>query len=611
MTTQDSMVAQQTSNTAGLFRPKGIIAFMVLILLLAGGVLLSTGSLLKSTIEHVGSWYWGAQIDVEAVEVQWHPFQLQINRLQATDPQQPTNNLLVVAQAAVSLDLWQLLLGRVLVDELLVDNIQLHVKRDQPGWVAAVDDPQAVQLVDPAELMLDVTDTMRLALPDIDELMTSSDLETIKASASLREVYQGEQTKLLDLRQQLPDQARLHEYQVALKNITQVKITNPAQLAALKQQLTLLKERVTEDKQRLVSVKQQLAVSKQKIMTAIEALRHAPQQDITRLKARYAFDELGAKNYVQLLFGDQTAEYYQSLQTYYQRFEPMLIKLLAQAQSSDVGSDQPQTSGYYVHFEQQNPLPNWLVKTASISFTLDAGHVQLIIKELTAQHWLRNQPTEWLVKSDALFGSANLELNGQLSVAEQGNIQSEAKWLVEALAVSDWPVKFRNQSIIRLERGEWKIQGQLVQQQKRLISDHHLMLSNAQWISETDEQIAKLLVASLNAMPELPIQLEVMIDEQGQQVVWQSEANAGIYAGLRESLSAKLAQFTQVLENRLEQKVVDQLSLTEQQGDVLRQMDGDLSGVEQQLNQLLSAQLENQLQDRLKDKIKEKLGELF
>lgn len=159
-------------------RFSGLISFFAVMLMVVVLLYVFAEPLVKSSIEKTGGTLLGAEVNVASVAIQYSPLVLTINKLEATDPEQPSHNMFSVKQAKAGIDLWQYLLGKTIIEQLDVTQLELMTKRSRVGDVYRQHQNDEQQpLVDKTLLP-----AMDLQLPDTKSILDDSNLLTVKAA---------------------------------------------------------------------------------------------------------------------------------------------------------------------------------------------------------------------------------------------------------------------------------------------------------------------------------------------------------------------------------------------------------------------------------------------
>ena len=95
-------------------RWQGLVAFVVLLGFVVGGLYFFAESLTKKAIIKSVEATFGAEVNISEVLLGYSPLKLTVVDLQVTDSEKPEQNLFSFKQAAASVDVWQYLFGKVI-----------------------------------------------------------------------------------------------------------------------------------------------------------------------------------------------------------------------------------------------------------------------------------------------------------------------------------------------------------------------------------------------------------------------------------------------------------------------------------------------------------------
>jgi uncharacterized protein (TIGR03546 family) len=154
-----------------LIRIPGVIVAVLLVLGFGAGIYFAGGDQLKGYAESALTAANGAQVDIATFDFQPGAGRVMATGLAITDPKQPAQNRLVVADLGADASLWSLLRGEIVMDELRLGGIARNQPRETPGVVlerdaetAAADEPQKKSALpfDPSRFNLPAEDIARL-----------------------------------------------------------------------------------------------------------------------------------------------------------------------------------------------------------------------------------------------------------------------------------------------------------------------------------------------------------------------------------------------------------------------------------------------------------------
>jgi uncharacterized protein (TIGR03546 family) len=103
-----------------------------------------------------------AEVDLRALDLELLAGSLAAEDLAATDPQQPTQNRIVVEKLVADVSLWSLSLGRLVMDKVELSGVAFDQPREQAGEVAAPLQLPAPPTFEPGKLKVPQSDTAKL-----------------------------------------------------------------------------------------------------------------------------------------------------------------------------------------------------------------------------------------------------------------------------------------------------------------------------------------------------------------------------------------------------------------------------------------------------------------
>ncbi|MHC4172436.1 MAG: DUF2062 domain-containing protein [Planctomycetota bacterium] len=99
----------------------------------------------------------GAEVNLETLKLSALTGHASASGIQITDAENPQNNQVAVDKIAADASVYNLLLGRVVVDQVLVSNVQFNQRRQTPGRVAEIPAEQP-GIFDPCDFKVTVSD---------------------------------------------------------------------------------------------------------------------------------------------------------------------------------------------------------------------------------------------------------------------------------------------------------------------------------------------------------------------------------------------------------------------------------------------------------------------
>ena len=163
------LIGKRTKDAKSLFTAKtkyirkAGVALAVLLLAVSA---IATTIIKDSTIKDYASGAMtranGAEVSLDDLDLSALTGAVSVSGIGVTDPENPNNNQLTIDKVAADASLYNLLLGRVVMDQVNVSNVKFNQKRSAPGSVDETTAKQGPVVFDPCNFKVDPTDLTKL-----------------------------------------------------------------------------------------------------------------------------------------------------------------------------------------------------------------------------------------------------------------------------------------------------------------------------------------------------------------------------------------------------------------------------------------------------------------
>jgi uncharacterized protein (TIGR03545 family) len=599
-------------------RISGLISFFAVMLLVVVLLYLFAETLVKSTIEQVGGTMLGAEVNVASVDLEYSPLVLTINNLEVTDAEQPSHNLFSVKQSKAGIDLWQFLLGKTIIEQLDVVKLELMTKRSHVGEVYSQNQTDEQQPSTDESLL----PAMDLQLPDIKSILDDSNLLTVKAAEQLQTSYDEEKLKLNALKDKLPSIAKLAAYKIKIKNIGKMKVKNLDDFNKVKAEFDSVKKEFNADQDIIKVAKKQFLESKKRLVKQISTLKNAPKQDWQAIESKYQLDNVNTEDFAHILFGEKARGYYQKAEKLYQHIAPFLNSDTKVNEDTQANLS---AQGRFIHFDENSPLPEFLVKNAKLSMVLPQGNFEITAIELTHQHWYRNNPSTVHLSSTNLTNGGDVSMDSQFERAKNGDLSGEGQWLIKQLTLQNMALTDVKSLALTLVEGNLSGSGNFTVNQDNketnsiestsIEGKSHFVLTNASYQGKADSKFADILLDTFQSLDELTLDVNVVGAVEQPKLSISSSLDKALKGAFKKQIANKLTEFKTQVNSGLNEKLAQSLQLNNQENAEFVNFETLLGDTDNALEQLknsdVAKQQKKKLEDRAKDKLKDKLSELF
>nr|WP_297349585.1 TIGR03545 family protein [uncultured Glaciecola sp.] len=569
-----SQVTQQGRLSLWLSIPLGTIAGIFILYFLFANTLLKT--LATNALGDAS----GAEVNIDSIEHGVFPFSLTLNRLQATDNNNPSRNRLEVARVKADVDFIPLLNKKLIVNELIVQDVEFDTQRESAGAVYVQPDAQASNFAFPT-----LSD-----LPSVDQILEKSPLKTTAAVAEAQKVVQQYQQPLQDKYAALPSTDKLTTYKERLKALQKIDYKNPVELAAAKKEFDEIKQAIIIDKTNITEFTDLAKEAKAASANSLSALKTAPQEDFDLLKGLVAGDEGAIGQVTQHLFGEKAKIYTQGLLA--------AMAMLSSDAEEPVIEDTALNDG----------LPNVWIKKAAVNIKWQDEQIETVWQNITDQHALIGNPTTFLINSSQAENWRFIDLKGTFEII-QGQVNSVQDWDINGLvldAIELVPEESKQKLNALLESGLLASKGGLKVVDGKLSGSSVIDLRALKLKATGKNDLTSAMADVISGLSNLSLTTDFSGSLTSPSIKIKSDLDKKMLQALSSGLTGNSSGKLRELKSKLNAKVAEQLGQSGQQLESVDALLAAAQGDAESLNELLKSQMTNAL-DQKKDKLLNKL----
>lgn len=579
-------------------RWSGLGVFLIICGLLFAFSWLLLDSILKWTIERSVGAMNGAEVNVSQVDHRWSPLGIEVRGIQVTDPAQPDYNRLVIDQLKGSVNVEQLLLGRLHIEDMVATGIRVHQPRAKTGEVYQTTEESG----DLKQWALDSLADLNMALPDVDEIVARIELQTPAAIERAKATVAEQREVLAQIKQDLPSAELLKSYEEELKKLTETDIKTPQQLQQLQDQFNALKEQFEADRERLKSIKERASQAVATLKEDFEAVQQAPSQDIERAQQLLQFNSEGFTEITAVLFGDQMRQWSQYILLAYDTLAPML------ARSADESLVEPQRGeGVWFEFSQADEPPSFLVKKAVTEFVWGETRVDANWTNITHQHQQLGQPTTFQVRSDQSPLWQLLNLNGELALTDSG-VDAKQQWQVKGVSLEEVGLSDSSEFTASIVQALVDSEGAVSLRDSMFDGGATVKFAEMAVAAQADNRWAEVVASALRQLQRLDINANIAGALTSPEFSFASDLDRQLGAALKDAaLDASKGELA-ALQTKLQAESGGFLGENQELLEGLMALLGDAEQQDNKLEEMMKAKFERQLEDKLKDRLKGLFG---
>ena len=417
-----------------LIRWKGLIAFAAVTGLILGTWLLLVDSAVKNMIEAGGTKAVGARVDLMKADLSLSPLGLTLDNLDITDPDAPMTNMVHVDRIAFLLDFRNLLLGKVIVNEMALQGVKTGTPRKTSGEIKKSSAKAKGTGPERAKEKEGDAGSFSIKTPSPEEILKKEKLLTLQRIEETESFLDAKDKEWKEKASSLPDDQKIKDYDNRIKTIKkELKGKSKEVVAALKDADKLKKEidkELKKIREAADAMKSDLKTLEQKV----KGLDKLPARDLKNLKDKYALTPEGLSNFSKLLFDEKISRYLDDALRWYDKAKPYLERAAAKDPSE---KEKVRAKGREVLFREYNPRPDLLVKKALLTVEIPAGDIKGQVTDITDNQAITGKPTRFDISGAGLKGIESVTLSGEVNRMDAGKPLEKANIKIKSLVVKD------------------------------------------------------------------------------------------------------------------------------------------------------------------------------
>ncbi|MGQ4276971.1 TIGR03545 family protein [Pseudidiomarina sp. E22-M8] len=588
---------EQHTVRRSAFRWPGLVAFLIIVGLIAAFSWLLLDTILKWSLERTLGTLNGAEVNIERVDHKWVPLTIEVSGVQMTDPLQPDFNRVAVGDLRGELNWEQLLLGRFHFEQVVSTGIRVHTPRESTGEVYQL--PGKDQM---GGWLGEGMDSIQLSMPSVDEVMERVDLRTPTAVAEAKKSFTEQKQRVQEVLSKLPSKEAIANYEAEVKQLTESEIETPAQLQAKQEQFAALKEKFAADRQALKEFKQVASSAVTELKTQMTKVKAAPQHDLDRVSELMQLNSDGLSEITTVLFGEQARRWGDYMLLAYEQLAPML-----QRSADETAVQPPRGEGIWFSFTGSDAPPDFLIKKARTEFAVGPTVLDVDWENITHQHQQLGQPTTFRARGENNALWSSLQLNGEMALTAAG-LDARQEWRVQGVNLARTALSERSELAATILSALLDSEGNVALRDSQFDGNATLRLADMVVQATAENQWAAVIAKALESLQRLDISADIkgalMDPDFSLSSDLDRQLGQALQAAAMDAAKSELTQLRQRLTSQSDGFVGEyQDELSE-----LTSLLSDAEDREARLQEMMEMKLQDQLKDKIKDKFKGILG---
>ncbi|MGC9386481.1 MAG: TIGR03545 family protein [Hydrogenovibrio sp.] len=610
----------QSLQSKGWIRWSGLGILGLVVALVFAISYFSFTAVLKNQLETLGSKAWGAKIEIGSLHVGILPISVGLRDLQVTDPDQPMENLMVLERISASLNLYHLVVGRTVIEEVHFTGLALHQPRETSGALTNAAVSESATAVGRAADRLGLK-MPTVALPDPQAILAREKLDTLEAAKRIQTQLNDIDQAWSNLQKDLPTEAQLRDYQKRFEALTQGE-NDAKTLLAKKDDILKLQAELESQKATLEKAQDLLLNRLPKVQQDVVALKDLPEKDYRRLMSKYSLDSSGLSNATYLLFGPQIQYWTDQGLNWYRKLEPFIARLREmqasyQADASETSAPE-RALGTDVAFTEYDPQPDFIVKEINGSGTLDWGDLVFHLRQVTFDHPASRLPVLFEIFGQPKGATAkqSLRIIGESNFIDPQAPLNQARISWPGYAVSNWRLSGDATLPVVMQQGVVDIDGSvsLVGVDEVNAKVDMAFQKVTLDVSETDSKEVQRYVAPLfDDVKTFTVKTQVSGDVLAPKIQARSDLDKILSGAFKKVVGQELQQLKSQFKGQINERLQQELTPINAQLKGLlgeqAQLKADADTLEKILNYDIEALAKEQAQQQVEKEAKKAVGD--
>lgn len=367
----------------------------------------------------------------------------------------------------------------------------------------------------------------------MEKIVEQADLQSLKVAGSLQADSKRAKERWERRLSDLPGRDKAAEYRrriEALKETTQAG-TAPG-----------LRKDIQRDLEKLKGPQQEFAAEIASLREATVQLERAPLEDFRRLREQSSASPQGLASFSQLLFGPRVTLWVERALVWHERLQPFLQRLGTQR-----GVVRPLSGpGFDVRFRERQPLPDFLIRSATAAVQLELGDVAGRVRNLTPDQNVLGQPMTFAFAEEGLPRASSLTLEGEADRVSRSTESDTMKLLIRDFRVENQVISEFAGAPVTLVAGAGTLEAQALFNNAGIFLDLNLAVDPARLSVEQGKASGSIREALSSAL-ERTVRFNVKASVRGTVKEYRINITSDLEEVLKEAVAVEVkGQFAKV-----------------------------------------------------------------
>ncbi|MGE5894520.1 MAG: TIGR03545 family protein, partial [bacterium] len=564
-------------------RWKGLIAFLIVILLFSAFWFFFVDGLIRRAVEMVGTRVVGAEVDLDKANLSLFPLGITLTRLQVTDPEKPMTNVVEVQRIAFTLDGLNLIRRKAIIDEMAVGGIQLGTPRKISGAVTKKEEKPAETRKSPFALP-------SFEMADVKKIIEKEDLETLKMAESAQADMKKAEEDWKKRLEALPTKEKIGDYRSRIDKLTKGKKSGAMEFATSAADAKSVKDDIERDLGQVRKLQDEFKKESSAITKRIAEVQQAPKKDAERMMEKYSISPRMLQNMSSLIFGEKIGSWMRTGLAWYGKLRPFIER--SKEKKGDLEVVKPvRASGVDVKFREYQPLPDFVIKTADVSSKLEAGTFGGKIENITPDQDVLGRPTTFSLAGSGIRNIGALGINGMLDHIVPSASKDVINLKVSGYRISDLKLSEGTDLPVSLQDGMMDATLEGVLRGDVISAKLTAQIASASFRTGSGEKTTAVMSAvssALSGVSKVTVQADIQGTLDNYEIKLSSDLDRILKDAVGKALQDQVSKFQNMLTQAISEKTGGSLQALQGNAKGFDALGGQLGGSKDALDGLLS-----------------------
>lgn len=388
-------------------RWQGLLIFSALVLIFSLLWLLLADRLVENAIETAGTAALGAKVELDGADLSLFPAGLTLSGLTAANPDAPMRNAVQADRIRLAIETGPLFARKIVIQQMAVEALRFDTPREESGAIAKGPEGkmQEEELAGTRKPALP-----SFALPDVASVMQKEELLAVREAQALKEEIERAKETTEKRLEALPGKEALEDYRTRIEKLKRSR-SGLAGIIGGAEEASRLQKEIRQDLAALKEAQEAVKGTLADLTGRVASVSQAPLKDFRRIRDKYALSPGGLANMTGLILGPEYAGWVEKGVTWYLRLLPMLERQ-GEKVGNSVATRPLRGDGIDIRFRETNPLPDFLIRKASVSLLLPAGEMAGSLTDVTTDQAMLGRPMTFRFAGEAMEKMAAATIEG-------------------------------------------------------------------------------------------------------------------------------------------------------------------------------------------------------